>query len=143
MKVCLFRRNKKFLLGFIKLQKHVICWENMLIFSSFIFPLTFFRPALCCVKQRKQEKSLEITCMKHVSQEGIIGDRGFLKIKMLFDMTWLVLSTFMLALYLCSIQSGTSLWHCDKQLIRELLKVPKSKIFVLEVKDGKWNWILH
>lgn len=109
----------------------------MLIFSSFIFPLTFFRPALCCVKQRKQEKSLEITCMNHVSQEGIIGDRGFLKIKMLFDMTWLVLSTFMLALYLCSIQSGTSLWHCDKQLIRELLKVPKSKIFVIEVKDGK------
>ena len=52
-------------------------------------------------------------------------------------MTWLVLSTFMLALYLCSIQSGTSLWHCDKQLIRELLKVPKSKIFVIEVKDGK------
>lgn len=66
-----------------------------------------------------------------------MGDSGFLKIKMLFDMTWLVLSTFMLALCLCSIQSGTSLWHCDKQLIRELLKVVKSKIFVIEVKDGK------
>lgn len=132
MKVCLFRRNKKFLLGFIKLQKHVICWENMLIFSSFIFPITLFRPAPRCVKQRKQEKSLEITCMNHVSQEGIMimGDRGFLKIKCyLIYMTWLVLSTFMLALYLCSIRSGTSLLHCDKQSIRELLKVPKSKIF--------------
>ena len=57
------------------------------------------------------------------------GRSWLLKNKMLFDMTWLVLSTFMLALYLCSIRSGTSLLHCDKQLIRELLKVPKSKIF--------------
>lgn len=129
MKVCLFRRNKKFLLGFIKLQKHVICWENMLIFSSFIFPITLFRPAPCCVKQRKQEKSLEITCMNHVSQEGIMGDRGFLKIKCYLIWLGLFLSTFMLALYLCSIRSGNSLLHCDKQLIRELLKVPKSKIF--------------
>ena len=55
----------------------------MLIFSSFIFPITLFRPAPCCVKQRKQEKSLEISCMNYVSQEGIMimGDRGFLKIK--------------------------------------------------------------
>ena len=67
----------------------------MLIFSSFIFPITFFRPALCCVKQRKQEKKprdhLHQLCMNHVFQEGVMGDRGFLKIKMLFDMTWLVL----------------------------------------------------
>lgn len=94
---------------------------------------------LCQAKKagKKPRDHLHQLCMNHVSQEGIMGDRVFIKIKMLFDMTWLVLSTFMLALYLCSIQSGTSLWHCDKQLIRELLKVPKSKIFFIEVKDGK------
>lgn len=99
--MCLFRRNKKFLLGFIKLQNNIICWGNMLIFSSFIFPINFLGLSVLCQAKKAGKKPRD-----HLHKSRVL--RGY------YEQSWLLKNRnviWFIDLYVGVISMFDTIWH--------------------------------